>query len=299
MGLSKGEIKELAISTYQILDPKPPKRLIAKAFNLSRQNLYYEGILEDKDNELRVQIENLHQTDDTLGCMKLASLLNVSKNRVFRIMLKYGISPRKDTPTYKYPGKGDDIATNQLRDLKQEELEQYTILVSDIFQFRLSDRTWVYCCFIIRKQTRQVLSFTYGYSMKAELVGEAAIDLYRVDLVQDLSGKKVIFHSDQGSQYGAETTVDELDKLNFQRSMSRPGTPTDNPFSERFVRTFKLAVTKRYKYQNLDEFVEFATKWLNFYNNQRPHHSLRQKSPNQYARELGLSEVNFLYLKMV
>lgn len=299
MGLNKGEIKELAISTYQVLVPKPPKRLIAKAFNLSRQNLYYEGILEIKDNELRKQIEQLHQLDDTLGCMKLAVLLNVSKNRVFRVMLRYDIVPRKDTPTYKYQGKSDDIVTNQLLELKQEELEKYTVLVSDIFQFRLTDRTWVYCCFIIRKQTRQILSFTYGFSMKAELVGEATIDLQRIDLVEDLSEKKVIFHSDQGSQYGADTTVDELDKLNFQRSMSRPGTPTDNPISERFVRTFKLAVTKRFKYQNLDEFVEFATKWLNFYNNQRPHHSLKQKSPNQYAKELGLKEVKLLYLKMV
>ncbi len=213
-------------------------------------------------------------------------------------MLKYGIVPRKDTPSYKYPGKSDDLVDNKLRDLSEEELEQYTILVSDIFQFKLSDKTWVYCCFIIRKQTRQVLSFTYGYSRRAELVGDAATDLYRIDLVQDLS-RKVIFHSDQGSQYGAEATVEELDKLNFQSSMSRPGTPTDNPFSERFVRTFKLAVTKRYKYENLDEFVEFATKWLNFYNNHRPHHSLKQKSPNQYAKELSLTEVHFLYLKMV
>ena len=81
--------------------------------------------------------------------------------------------------------------------------------------------------------------------------------------------------------------------------MSRTGTPTDNPISERFVRTFKLAVTKRFKYQNLDEFVEFATKWLNFYNDQRPHQSLKQKSPNQFAKESGLKKVEFLYLKMV
>ena len=214
-------------------------------------------------------------------------------------MLKYGISPRKDTPTYKYGGKSNDVADNKLRGLSEQELEKYIVLVLDIFQFRLSDRTWVYCCFIIRKQTRQVLSFTYGYSMKAELVGEATTDLGRIDLIEDLSKKKVIFHSDQGSQYGAETTVEELDKLNFQRSMSRPGTPTDNPFSERFVRTFKLAVTKRYKYSNLDEFVEFTTKWLNFYNNHRPHHSLKHKSPNQYAKELSVTEVSILYLKMV
>ena len=299
MGLSRSEIRDLALATYQVLDPQPPKRILATAFNLSRQNLYYHRILEDKDDTLRRRIEDLHQTDDTLGCHKLATLLGVSKNRIFRVMLKYGITPRKDTPAYKYPGKSDDVVNNRLRDLSKEELERCAVLVSDICQFRLADRTWVYCCFVIRQSTRQVLSFTYGTSMKAQLVEAAASDLYRIDFVQDLSQKPVIFHSDQGSQYGAESTVEELDRLNFQRSMSRAGTPTDNPISERFVRTFKLAVTKRFKYQNLDEFVEFATKWLNFYNDQRPHQSLKQKSPNQFAKESGLKKVEFLYLKMV
>ena len=299
MGLTRSEVKDLALITYQVLDPKPPKHLLAKAFNLSRQNLYYHRTLEEKDNQLRTEIEKLHQLDDTLGCLKLAQLLKVSKNRVFRIMLKYGVFPRKDKPTYRYPGKADSVVGNKQRLLSRQELERYTILVSDILQFRLSNNTWVYCCFIIHKQTRQVLSFTYGTSMKAELVGEAAKNLHRIDLVQDLSNQAVIFHSDQGSQYGAHSTVAELDKLNFQRSMSRAGTPTDNPISERFVRTFKLAVTKRFRYQNLDEFLEFATKWLNFYNNQRPHQTLKQKSPNQYASKLGLNKVEFLYLKMI
>lgn len=299
MGLSRSEIKDLALATYQVLDLKPPKRVLASAFNLSRQNLYYHRTLEEKDDELRRQIEALHQLDDTLGCLKLSALLNVSKNKVFRVMLKYDIIPRKDTPAFKYPGKADDVADNKQRELSGEELEKHTILVSDILQFRLTNRTWVYCCFIIRQATRQVLSFTYGISMKAELVQTALNDLNRIDLIEDLSQRPVIFHSDQGSQYGAETTIGELDKLNFQRSMSRSGTPTDNPISERFVRTFKLAVTKRYRYENLNEFVEFATLWLNFYNQQRPHHSLKQKSPNQYAQELGLNKVEFLYLKLV
>jgi len=69
----------MALSTYQALDPKPPKRLLAKAFSLSRQNLYYERTLDEKDNLLREQIEQLHKLDDTLGCHKPAKLLDISK----------------------------------------------------------------------------------------------------------------------------------------------------------------------------------------------------------------------------
>lgn len=297
MGLSKGETKELALATYDSLDSKPPKRLVAKAFNLTRQGLYYESKIHYKDNLLLQGIEYWHQIDDTLGCRKLSKLLKVSKIRVFRVMLKYDIKPRRITPQYNYHGKGKDIAGNLL--LNKDNLEYYSILVSDIFQFRLIGGRWIYCCFIIRKETRQVLSFSYGTSMEADLVGVATKDLKRVDLVTDLTKTPIIFHSDQGSQYGASTTIDILNELNFERSMSRAGTPTDNAISERFVRTFKDSVVKRYRYSNLEEFKEFSTKWLNFYNNQRPHYSLKDVAPNEYARNLGLSEIEYLCLKLV
>ena len=67
MGLTRSEVKDLAITTHNTIDPHPPKRILARAFNLSRQNLYYHRTLEDKENELREQIEELHKLDDTLG----------------------------------------------------------------------------------------------------------------------------------------------------------------------------------------------------------------------------------------
>jgi transposase InsO family protein len=286
LGLTKSEIKDLALGVYESLTPKPPKRLLAKAFGISRASLYLNHSLPHKDNELRLEIEKWYELDDTLGCRKLATLLGTSKNRVFRVMLKYGIYPRRKRPSYKYAGKSDDTAENKLLELNRNELKHYTIIFSDIFQFRLSDRTWVYCCFIIRQETKQILSFCYSYGMEAKLV---ATSIERVDLVHDLNEIPVIFHSDQGKQYGAKTTVDTITEVKYQRSMSRAGTPTDNP----------NAVTERYSFENLIEFQEYATKWLNFYNNQRPHQSLNQKSPNQYARENGLQSIPCLSIDFV
>jgi transposase InsO family protein len=296
LGLNRTEVKDLALATYQALDQKPPKRLLASAFGLSRSGLYLDTVIPNKDNRLRLEIEKLHESDDTLGCRKLAVMLGTGKNRVFRVMLKYGISPRRKRPSYKYPGRSDDVVENKLLKQNQEDLLHYTVLFSDIFQFRLEDKTWVYCCFILRKETKQIMSFCYGYGMQADLVSTS---LRRVDLVQDLSETEVIFHSDQGKQYGARITIDTLTEMNFERSMSRSGTPTDNGSAERFVQTFKLAVTERYKYLNLLEFEEYATKWLNFYNNQRPHQTLKQKTPNQYAEEHGIATIPYLYLNFV
>lgn len=293
MGLSKKEKKELALAVTESNQGRFPKRLVAQAFSLSRSNLYYEDKLPFKDLKLKNRILEQYEIDDTLGSQKLSALLNTSKNRIIRVMLKYDIKPRRKRPAYRYPGKADDVVENKL--LKQE-YENHEILFSDIFQFRLSDRSKVYGCFVMRKKTRQILSFAYGYGMPAELVSTS---IGRVDLGGSLDETEVIFHSDQGTQYGAKITIDACLENHFERSMSRAGTPTDNGYAERFVGTFKLAVVERYRYDTIGEFVEFATEWLNFYNIERPHKSLGQISPNNYAKENGLEIVHYLTLNFV
>jgi putative transposase len=293
LGLSKHEKRDLALAVNQSVQEGYPKRILAKAFTISRQSLYYKHKLPENDNELRKEIEKIYEVDDTLGCVKLAKLLGVNKKRTYRVMLKYGIKPRRKRRAYKYPGRADDIVENKLL---EKDVRENTILFSDIFQFRLADGSWVYCCFVLRKHTRQILSFCYSWGMRAELVSES---IKRVDLVEDLGKKDVIFHSDQGSQYGAKVSVDSIIEYKFERSMSRAGTPTDNAFAERFVGIFKLAVVERYSYANLSEFVEFASKWLNFYNNERPHHSLSLKSPNDFAEENDTNTIPYLFLNFV
>jgi transposase InsO family protein len=270
-----------------------PKRLIASALGIARGSLYYERQQPVIDKRIADAIYEVYETDDTLGCRKLGPLLGRGKNQVFRVMVKYGIQPRRKRPKYNYPGKSDDVVDNVL--LKQD-VEDNTVLFSDIFQFRLADGTWVYVCFVIRKKTRQILSMAYGYSMRANLVVET---IKRVDLQPELGDPEVIFHSDQGKQYGAKVTVDTILSYKFSRSMSRAGTPTDNGMAERFVQSFKLAVVERYRYENIHQFEEFATKWLNFYNNTRPHQSLEQKAPNEYAAENSLPVIPYLYLNFV
>ena len=293
MGLGKQEKRDLALAVNESKEAGYSKRLLVRAFGISRSSLYYKHELPKKDNELRKKIEKIYETDDTLGCRKLRKMLGTSKKRIYRVMLKYGIKPRRKRRSYKYPGRADDIVSNKLL---EKDVEENTVLFSDIFQFRLADGSWVYCCFVMRKKTRQILSFCYSWGMRAELVSKS---IERVDLVTDLTGKEVIFHSDQGSQYGAKVTVESITEYKFERSMSRAGTPTDNGYAERFVGTFKLAVTERYKYENLREFVEFGTKWLNFYNETRPHQSLEQLSPNEFAKKNDTKTIPYLYLNFV
>lgn len=273
--------------------PPASKGVLAQLLGVSRSLLYYTYRLDAKDKQLADEMERIHTQDDTLGSKSLSVLLGISRIRAKRIMLKYGIVPRRKKPKYQLGGRSDERFNNLLFD--KQFIENYEVIFSDIFQLKLADGTRVYCCFAIRKKTRQIISFCYSLSMESELVVSTLehIDLY------DLTETEVIWHSDQGSQYGSETTIDTLIQLSFIASMSRAGTPTDNPIAERFVRTFKFAVVERYSFANLEMFSQAAQEWLNFYNQQKPHQSLGMKSPNQFATDNNLANVSFIAVVFV
>ena len=222
-----------------------------------------------------------------MGHRKLAVLLKVGKNRVKRVMKKYGIEARRKKKRYVYPGKASSIASNVLRD-PQTPIET-EVLFSDIFEIQLTDRTRVRGCFALWKRTRHCLSLVFDYQMRADLVVSS---IERVEF----SVPGTIFHSDQGSQYGALETRTALLTKGFVQSMSRAGTPTDNGYAERFVGLFKLAVAERRPYRTLGEFLREAERWINFYNQHRPHEGLHQQSPDQYVRAYGFPTAPYLPL---
>jgi len=269
---------------HQLCVPNGPysKSQAARALGIGRATLYWPSKQAVKDKQVAVGIAKWHEVDDTLGHRKLAALLQMGKNRVRRVMHKYGIAARRKRKKYVYPGKASQVAPNLVRELDPESLTE--VVFSDIFEIKLADKTKVRGCFTLWKRTRHILGLAFEYHMRAELVTNAL-----QTLAFDVPA--AIFHSDQGKQFGAEPTRQLLLEKGFQLSMSRAGTPTDNGYAERFVGLFKLAVAERCRYQTLGEFLRVAQEWVQFYNTVRPHESLAYCSPDQYAQEHGLPAV--------
>ncbi|MBI2590234.1 transposase [Candidatus Berkelbacteria bacterium] len=208
---------------------------LARALGFSRRLFYGRSAQEPKDRFIAWEIERLHNLeDDTLGHRKLAQLLSLGKNRVRRVMQKYGLAARRLNRKYQYPGRADLIHANLAND-PSVRLGAAVIIFSDIFELKLADGSRLRGCFALRKDTRQILSLVFDYGMSQELVDSVIEHL-------DSQAMVTIFHSDQGKQYGAHKTITQLFEKGFYASMSRAGTPTDNAFAERFVGIFKHAV---------------------------------------------------------
>src|SRR5207248_9576614 len=97
-----------------LMPPNGPysKSQIARALGFHRASFYWQSRQAKKDKAVAIAIEAQYERDDTLGHRKLAVLLQMGKNRVKRVMRKYGITARRQKKRYVYPGKAAHLATH-------------------------------------------------------------------------------------------------------------------------------------------------------------------------------------------
>jgi putative transposase len=116
--------------------------------DIARGTLYVQGEQAKKDKQVAVAIESWYEKDDTMDHRKLAALLKMGKNRVKRVMKKYGIAARRKRKKYVYPGKASNIVPNVLRETKDQDMqEQQEVIFSGMFEVSLADKTKVRGCF--------------------------------------------------------------------------------------------------------------------------------------------------------
>lgn len=113
------------------------------------------------------------------------------------------------------------------------------------------------------------------------------------DKLNSLAGKKeeqkpqVVFHTDQGAVYSSRAFCHAHEHYNILRSMSRGGTPTDNPIIEALNGWIKEELYLDYGLADADNLPELLNQYVYFFNHLRPAAALGYKSPVQYKTELG------------
>nr|WP_227018793.1 integrase core domain-containing protein [Sinanaerobacter chloroacetimidivorans] len=94
----------------------------------------------------------------------------------------------------------------------------------------------------------------------------------------------LIFHSDRGAQYTSHAFQNLLKNCGVKQSFSPSGRPQHNAVMESFFSTMKREELYRTNYHSLNELKERVERFINRYNNERPHITLNYKTPNAHER---------------
>ena len=105
--------------------------------------------------------------------------------------------------------------------------------------------------------------------------------------IKEEQPKKVILHTDQGVIYSSRMFADIHKDYNIIHSMSRAGTPTDNPIIESINGWIKEEMSCDFNYRKCDNLFKFIDEFIYYFNYERPSFKLHYKTPIQYKSELG------------
>jgi len=101
-------------------------------------------------------------------------------------------------------------------------------------------------------------------------------------------GKPEIFNSDQGCQFTSNEFTEILLKNDILISMDGKGRASDNVFIERFWRSLKYEEVYLKAYETVKDAVFNIGEYIWDYNNDRPHTSLGDKTPEEIYSEINL-----------
>lgn len=129
-----------------------------------------------------------------------------------------------------------------------------------------------------------------GWEIWPEETGELASELVEKALLKEnVKGKPLVLHSDNGAPMKSYTLKSKLEELGILSSYSRPRVSNDNPYSEAHFKTLKYR--KGYPqegFKTINETREWVYNFVDWYNNKHYHSGLNFLTPN--SRHSGQAE---------
>ena len=232
--------------------------------------------------ELRMRIREIAQSRVRYGYRKIRVLLNregwaVGKHLVYRLYKEEGLALKKRPQR-----KRKAVRHRQERFVATAPNQAWSV---DFVADQLHDGTRFRALTILDVYTREGVAIEAGQSLRGE-------DVVRVlNRVKQQRGVPKFLFCDNGSEF----TSQAMDLWAYQNGMkidfSRPGKPTDNAFVESFNGTFRAECLNAHWFGSLAEAKRLIEEWRQEYNESRPHRSLGERTPSEFASEYAASRV--------
>lgn len=273
--------------------PKIGLGKFCRLLGITRQAYYQHFWLQEQlsfEDELIIsEVIKIRKNHRHMGGRKLYELLQpfllehqikMGRDRLFDVLsANYLLVKRRKKQTIttnsyhrfkKYP--------NLIRNFIPTEPNQ--LWVSDITYWKIATG-FVYISFITDAYSRKIVGSHVAQTMEAVETMEA--------LKTAISGLRkgpdchfqLTHHSDRGMQYCSDKYVKLLQNNNIGISMTENGDPLENAIAERVNGIIKEEYLNDYQVNNIMEARELLDFVVKLYNNERPHMSIGNLTPNQ------------------
>jgi putative transposase len=250
----------------------------AEALGISRGSVYYlPRPVSEADLAIMRRLDRLHLEHPFAGARMLQGLLSadgckIGRRHVKTLMRRMGIEALYRRPRTTKPEPGHKIFPYLLGGIEITRPNQ--VWAMDITYIPMA-RGFVYLAVVLDWFSRRVLSWRVSITMEAA---------FCVETLQDAlahHGKPDIFNTDQGSQFTGTAFTGVLADKRIAISMDGKGAWRDNVFVERLWRSIKYEEVYLRAYDSVSEARASIGRYLNFYNQRRPHSSLDGMTPDQ------------------
>ena len=273
-----------------MVDPHHPNLSVSRQCRLvgvPRSSFYFKPQpVKPEDLELMRMIDEQYLKTPFYGSRSMIKHFRrlghkINRKRVQRLMRLMGIEAVYPKPRTSKPHPDHKIYPYLLRNLTIDRPNQ--VWAADITYIPLK-RGFMYLVAVMDWYSRKVLAWRLSNTLDADFCVSALEEAIR------LYGCPKIFNTDQGSQFTSQAFTKTLDENDIRISMDGRGNFRDNIFIERLWWTVKYQYLYLHAFNDGAELRQGLRDWFRFYNKERFHQSLDDKTPDEVYYDLQLQQ---------
>ena len=239
-------------------------------------------------------IKDIHKRKPSYGYHRIRKIILdetgwiVSDNLVHKVCKILKIKSKAKHYKYKKPGE-ESVKYENIIGYNWNTKRPFEKIVSDTtsFYFKKKKYDWTFYLDVFNNEI-------VGSDVRDSLNGNGVIN-HREALNNMLNNKikrgyenlETIVHTDQGAVYSSVSFNNIFNSYKIARSMSRAGTPTDNPVIESKNGWIKKEMYIDFDINNYNTVQEFIDEIVYDNNYLRPSYALNYKTPVEFKNQLG------------